>query len=150
MMFKKQLLTTILLFITSQSLAGTASIKSHVFGPLKISYDENSKLLIFPSDPVASDKLNKQLSVMVENYDKQYAKLLTPEQRAAFAYQFLLKFAYEADFKISLSEDYYGDQTLVMYLYENNRHSMLGHLLIPAQDIATVYPLLIELIKKQK
>ena len=124
--------------------------KPQHYGIFKLYIDEHDRFIITRSQWLNINLVNGQAWNLHGNHYQDYFKFQKPNQKALFAYQFLLKVAKKADIRASISLDANDNRHLGISIIEDSVTKFAyRQALIPYKDMKTVFPLLLDLIKSQ-
>lgn len=146
-------ITFILCIVTTNTSASDLTAKyknSQTYGIFKLSIDDYDTFMITPTKRLYIDKHFKQIGNLHGHYYQDYFKLKNTQQKALFAYQFLLKVSKKADFRVDIRSGPKRKERMTIVLI-SDRETRFGHgiTLIPNKDMKTVFPILLKLIETQ-
>ena len=119
------------------------------YGIFKLYVDEYDTFIITRKKWFNLDFTFKQIENLLGNSYQDYYKFNNANQKALFIYQFLSKVATKADFEARLRNSQTEKHLDISIIKTSAYKYSHGHMLIPHQDMKTVYPLLLNLIKSQ-
>lgn len=121
-------------------------IKSNTAIDFNFSYDTKDRKIINSRQHQATKHTPQQAWAFADDFHYGF-DLLTPEDKALKAYMYLLELSLKANFKVKYSEQFQENNPVMLYIAAQGIDKGIEVELIPDNDVASVYPLLIEFTK---